>query len=133
MQERSRPLLALAAIAALEGIGLVAYAVYEIVQAVRIGATGPADVSSGPVILMEIALFALFGAGMLWVARGWLIPRRWARAPFLLAQIFGLVIGVPLAQATGSVERVAGIALSLIAVLGIVLVFTPAVMRALEE
>jgi hypothetical protein len=128
----ARPLAALAAIALMEGVGLVGYAVFLLVEAVRLGATGPSDVSSVPAIALQIALFVIFGAGLLWVARGWWASRRWARAPFLLAQLMALVIGIPLAQSEGS-ERLVGIVLSLMAAVGLVLTFTPAVMRALEE
>lgn len=127
------PLTALAAIALLEGLALVAYAIFDAVEAVRVGATGPADVSNGPAIALQIIIFLVFGAGLLWVARGWWGSRRWARAPFLLTQLIALVVGVPLAQAQGGTERVVGIALSLVALVGIALVFTPAVTRALTE
>lgn len=133
MNAPERPLAALAVIALVEGVALVAYAAYDAVEGMRIGATGPGDVSNGPAIILQIALFALFGAGLVWVARGWWRRRRWARAPFLLAQLIALVVGVPLAQSGGSIERVAGAVMSIAALLGIVLVFTPGVTRAIEE
>ncbi len=109
------------------------YGIFDAVEAVRVGATGPADVSNGPAIALQIVIFLIFGAGLLWVARGWWGSRRWARAPFLLTQLIALVVGVPLAQAQGGTERVAGIVISLLALVGIALVFTPAVTRALTE
>ncbi len=133
MSRPAAPLTALAAIALLEGLALVAYGIFDAVEAVRVGATGPADVSNGPAIALQIFIFLVFGAGLLWVARGWWGSRRWARAPFLLTQLIALVVGVPLAQAQGGTERVVGIALSLVALVGIALVFTPVVTRALTE
>ena len=133
MSRPAAPLTALATIALLEGLALVAYGIFDAVEAVRVGATGPADVSNGPAIALQIFIFLVFGAGLLWVARGWWGSRRWARAPFLLTQLIALVVGVPLAQAQGGTERVVGIALSLVALVGIALVFTPVVTRALTE
>ncbi len=128
-----RPLVALAAIALVEGLALIGYGLFDLVEAVRLGATGPQDVSNGPAIVLLIVITLLFGAGLLLVARGWWRARRWARAPFLLAQIIGVLIGYELAQSAGPVERSAGIVVALLAILGIVLVFTPVVTRALEE
>jgi predicted Co/Zn/Cd cation transporter (cation efflux family) len=108
-------MVALTLIAVVEGAVLMGYAVFDAVAAVRVGATGPRDVSNGPAILLQIVLFASFAAGMLWVARGWWTSRRWARAPFLLAQLIILLVGVPLAQSGGSVERYAGIGAALLA------------------
>jgi uncharacterized membrane protein len=127
----ARPFLAIAVIAALEGLGLLLYGIYDLVESVRVGVTGPAEVSNVPAIALQIVLFAIFGAGLLWIARGWWLMRRWARAPFILAQLMALVIGVPLAQAEGA-ERFVGIFLALMALIGIVLAFTPTVTRELE-
>ena len=128
-----RPFLVLAAIAGIEGIALLAYAVFETVEGIRIGATGPADVSSGPALALQVVILAIFGAALIYVGSGWIRVRRWARAPFLLAQLIALVVGGPLASAVGGTERVAGIALVILAVIGIVLVFTPSVTRSITE
>ena len=126
-------MVALSLIALVEGVALLAYAAFDVVAAITVGATGPEDVSNAPAIVLQIALFAVFGGAMLWVARGWWFARRWARSPFLLAQLIVLVVGVPLAQSEGPIERYVGIGASLLAVLGIVLCFAPSVSRALEE
>ena len=132
MSKPSPPLAALAVIALVEGLVLVAYGVYALVEGLRLGATGPDQVSNVPAIALEVLLFALFGVGLVWLARGWWGARRWARAPFVLAQIIALLLGVPLAQADGT-ERIVGVAMSLIAVLGIVLVFTPQALHGLDS
>ena len=132
MPKPSPPLAALAVIALVEGLALVAYGVYALVEGLRLGATGPDQVSNVPAIALEVLLFALFGVGLVWLARGWWGARRWARAPFVLAQIIALLLGVPLAQADGT-ERVVGVAMSLVAVLGIVLVFTPHALHGLDS
>jgi fatty acid desaturase len=128
-----RPFIFLGVIAGIEGIGLLAYAVYDAAEGIRIGATGPAEVSSVPALILQIAILGAFGAGLVLVGTGWMRERRWARAPFLLAQLIALVIGGPLVSAVGGVERIAGIIIILLAATGVVLVFTPAVTRSLAE
>lgn len=128
-----RPLIGLAVIAAIEGVFLLVYAIFDIVEAIRVGTSGPEEVSNTPALLLSIALFALIGVGMLVVGFGWWRARRWSRAPFILAQILGLVIGVQLAMATGTAERTTGIAVALLALVGLVLTFSPQVTRAITE
>ena len=128
-----RVFVVLAAIAGIEGLALAGYAVFELIEAVRLGATGPAEVSNPAAITLQIVIFAVFGAGLLMVARGWLRRSRWVRGPFVLAQIIALVVGVPLLQAAGAVEKLAGIAIVALAVAGIVLTFTKPVMAVFTE
>ncbi|CAB4735823.1 unannotated protein [freshwater metagenome] len=128
-----RPFIVLGVIAGIEGVALLAYAVFEAIEGIRIGATGPAEVSSVPALVLQIVILALFGAALVFVGSGWIRVRRWARAPFLLAQLIALVIGFPLASAVGEIERVAGISLVALAIIGIVLVFSPAVTRSFTE
>jgi hypothetical protein len=128
-----RVLVVLAGIAAVEGLGLVGYAVFDIVEAFRVGITGPAEVSNPPALILLIVITALFGAGLLLVASGWWRAQRWARSPFVLAQIIIGLVGYEVAQSEGSVERTVGIALVIIAVLGLILSFAPATSRAIAE
>lgn len=125
--------MAVAVIAALEAAALLAYAVYALVEGFREGFTGPAEVSSVPSRILLVVVLAALGVGMAWVAVGWWRVRRWARAPFLMSQILAGLLGYELAQATGSLERYVGIALMAVGVIGIVLVFTPPVSRALAD
>ena len=129
----SRVFAALAGIAGIEGLALAGYAVFELIEAIRLGATGPAEVSNPAAITLQIVIFAVFGAGLLMIARGWLRRSRWVRGPFVLAQIIALVVGVPLLQAAGAVEKLAGIAIVALAVAGIVLTFTKPVMAVFTE
>lgn len=136
MAPRSRPVppfIALAAVAALEGAALVGYAAFDIVGFARSGISGPSEVSNLPALILQVLIFLSFGVGLLAVGRGWWRGSRRARAPFLLAQLIALVVGVPLAQAAGTTERVAGIAIAAVALLGIAVSLSPAVNRALEE
>lgn len=129
----SRAFAVLAGIAAIEGVALAGYALFELVEAVRLGVTGPAEVSNPAAITLQIAIFGVFGVGLLLIARGWLRRSRWVRGPFVLAQIIALVVGVPLVQANGAVERVAGVAIVFLAIAGIVLTFTKPVMAVFTE
>lgn len=124
---------ALALIAAIEGLALAGYAVFDLVGALLVGTTGPAEVSNASAMILQIAIFAIFGAGMLIVARGWLTVAAWVRGPFVLAQLIALVVGVPLVRATEAVQQGVGVVITALAVVGLVLVFTPSVTRTFAE
>lgn len=126
-----RVLVVLAAIALVQGAGLIAYAIFDVVEAVRVGTSGPEDVSNPMALVLLVGITAAFGVGMLVVARGWWRARRWARSPFIFAQIIGALIGYELTQSSGSVEHAIGIACVVLAVMGLVLSFAPPVTRAL--
>jgi hypothetical protein len=128
-----RPLAAVAVIAFAQGLALLVYAVFDVVEAVRVGITGPTEVSNLPAVVLLVVITALFGLGMAWVGVGWWRGRSWARAPFILAQLIGGFIGVGLAQSSGAVERTVGIVLVAVALLGLVLAFSPAVNRRLGD
>lgn len=136
MSERnvpSRPLLALAVVAAIEGLSFLAYSAYYLVQEFRLGPTGPADVSSNTTIILQIIIFAIFGAGLAAVAYGWWHAKRWARGPFLLAQILVLVVSIPLAGSVGLVEKVIGILFTALAIVGGVISLTPTITREIVK
>lgn len=122
----------LALIALIEGLALLGYAVYDIYGAITIGTTGPEEVSNPAALSLQIVIFALFGAGLVAVSYAWLRGIRWARAPFLVAQFIGLIVGWPLTQAVGGIERTVGMVLVGFAVIGIVMAFTPGVTRSIE-
>lgn len=128
-----RILVVLALIAGIQGAALIGYAVFDIVEAVRVGITGPEEVSNPMALLLLIIITAAFGAGMAVIAFGWWTSRRWARAPFIMAQIIVVLLGYELAQATGTVERTVGVVAMVMAALGLVLSFAPATGRAIED
>lgn len=130
---RVLPVVALALISCLQGVALLSYGVFDIVGALTVGISGPAPVSNPIGTVLQILLFLIFGTGLIAVAWGWWQVRRWARAPFVLAQLIALVVGVPLAQANETSARIPGILLSGIAAAGLVLVFLPKTTRALLE
>ena len=128
------PLLAsLSAIAAIEGISLVGYALYDVVQGITVGITGPPEVSNLPALVLQIVIFAALGIGLLLVARGWWGAKYGARAPFIVAQLLALVVGVPLVSAPDAWTRQVGVALIIVAVVGLVLALLPTVTRALID
>lgn len=121
----------LAAIAAIEGAALVAYAVFDIVQGFRVGLVGPPEVSNLPGLILQIVIFAALGIGLLLVARGWWGAKYGARAPFIVAQLLALVVGVPLVQATEAGPRWVGVALIVFGVVGVAAALLPPVTRLL--
>ena len=126
-------LIVLAAIAAAEGIVLVGYAIYDVIQGIRVGLTGPPEVSNLPALVLQVVIFAALGVGLIAIARGWWLSKYGARAPFILAQLRGLVVGVPLTAAPDAGTRVVGAALVAAAVVGIAVSLLPPVTRAIVD
>lgn len=121
----------LGSISGVQGLFYVVYAVLIVVGVARFGVSGPSEVANASGVTLEVVIFLFFGLGMLLVAGGWFSAKRWARAPFLLAQLMALVISVPLIGATDALQKWAAILVTLAAVVGIFLAFTPAVTRYL--
>ena len=124
-------LVLLSAIAAIQGIGLIGYALYDVVQGITVGITGPQEVSNVPALVLQIVIFAALGIGLVLVARGWWGARYGARAPFIVAQLLALVVGVPLIGAPDEWTRYVGVALIVVGVAGLVFALLPPVTRAL--
>ena len=124
-------LVLLSAIAAIQGIGLIGYALYDVVQGITVGITGPQEVSNVPALVLQIVIFAALGIGLVLVARGWWGARYGARAPFIVAQLLALVVGVPLMSAPDAWTRYVGVALIVVGVAGLVFALLPPVTRAL--
>ncbi len=122
-----------AVVAAIEGVALVIYAAYIVVQVLRLGITGPAAVSSPVAVTLEITIFGLFGIAMIFASRGLWLSRRWARSLLVVAQFLALVVGVPLAMAEGGAERGAGFALVALALAGLVSGFWPSTTAAVAD
>lgn len=132
----ARPVTSLvvgAAVAAVEGIALLAYSGYIAVQVARLGITGPAEVSNPVAVTLEITIFGLFGAALVLAAWGLWRARRWARSLLVVGQFIALVVGVPLATAEGGAERFAGIGLVGLAIVGLVAAFWPSTTAAIAD
>lgn len=121
------------AVAAVEGVALMGYAIYIAIQVARLGITGPEEVSSPIAVTLEIVIFGLLGASLALAARDLWRARRWARSMLIVGQFLALVVGIPLAGAEGGVERAAGFALVVLAVAGIVAAFWPSTTAAVAD
>ena len=126
-------LVALAAVAGLQGAALVGYAGYVAINGFREGTTGPAEVSNVPALVSLVVILAILGAGLGLIARGWWQSRHWARSPFVLAQLLIGLVGWEASQSSDSAEHVVGLAGVVVAIGGIVLAFVPATRRAIGD
>ncbi|MCX4883506.1 hypothetical protein [Streptomyces sp. NBC_00847] len=121
---RPRRLTYAAALAALEGLALVAGGVWMLVE----GLTGAPDDSrsavTGGITLVVLALLPLVAA------RGLLGRRSWSRGPAVITQIMALPVAYNLLQAD-SVAIPAGIALAVVALAALILLINPATTQAL--
>ena len=124
-----RPLVVLAAIALVQAVGLVVFGLYDALLTPLEGASGAVGGLAGRAL--QVIIFVAFGVGMAIVARGWQRVRRWARAPFIVAQVIGVAVGIPMAQTGGTVARIVGVALVIVGLAGIVLAVSGPVTRAL--
>ncbi|MET8812196.1 hypothetical protein ABZW47_09355 [Streptomyces sp. NPDC004549] len=121
---RPRRLTWAAALAAVEGAGLVIAAGWILV----LGLTGAPDdrqqAVTGGVTLAVLALLPLLAA------RGLFLMRRWSRGPAVITQILALPVAYNLLKAD-SVAIPVGIALAAVAVASLVLLVNPATAQAL--
>lgn len=122
-----------AGVAAAEGIGLIGYAIFDVVQWIREGITGPQEVSNLPGLILQIVIFAVLGIAMFLIAVGWWRVKYAARAPFIVAQLLALVVGIPLVSAPDLGTQQVGIILVCVAAVGLVASLLPSVTRALVE
>ena len=122
----------LGAISAIEGLFYLAYAFLVVIGISRDGLTGPSQVANASGVTLEVLIFAIFGAAMLGVSLGWFGRRRWARAPFALAQLLALVVSVPLIGATDLLHQVIAVGVTIVALVGTFMAFTPRVTQQLH-
>jgi lysylphosphatidylglycerol synthetase-like protein (DUF2156 family) len=130
---RSPYVSVLAALAAIEGIALMGYGVYIGIDGVRLGTTGPASVSNIPALVSLVVILLILGVGMLLIARGWWQVKRWARSPFVLAQLILALLGWEMAQGGVQPTYTVGMAALIVGIAGVVLAFVPPVSRALTS
>lgn len=111
--------LVAAVVAAVEGVALIGNGIAVAVVVLRDGITGPSDIASPTGVVVEVLLYLLFGGALLWIARGLYRGAAAALTPFLLAQLLGLTVSIPMAQG-GGLPAVVGWIATLMALAGIV-------------
>lgn len=119
-------LLLCVAIAALEAVAVLAYTIGILVS----GAQNPTSVAAP---FVEVVIYLLFVLGIVLVARGLWQRRRWARTPFVVVQLFGLVIAYTLFAGDGDATHAIGWAVGLVSAVGMVCVFLPQTSSALDQ
>ena len=111
-----------AAVMAVEGATVLLLGGYAGVETV-IGR--PSDVMNS----IAVAAFGIgIGAALLWVGWGMLQSERWSRSPGVLTQIFAIPVAVTMIQ---SDQRVIGVSLIVLAVIGLVTLLSPPTTHAL--
>lgn len=113
-----------AALAALEGLALVAVGVWMSVLALTGEPDDRSQAVTGGVTLVLLALLPLIAA------RGLLARRSWSRGPAVITQIIALPVAYNLLVSDG-VAIPAGITLAVVAVTALVLLVNPGTTRAL--
>ncbi len=123
----SRPptLLAAIAIAALEGLAVLAYTAGIALS----GTQNPGSVAAPAV---EALIYLTFAVGIVLVVKGLWQRRRWSRTPFVVIQLFALVTGWTLLQGDGDSTHLIGWAVLVVAVVGLVCAFVPRTGEALD-
>jgi len=124
--EGPRPprLTAAAALAALEGLVLVAAGGYLSVQGLAGNAGDVSSAATGGLTMIVLALLPLLAA------RGLFKLRRWSRGPAIITQIMALPVAWQLLQ-TDSIAIPGGIALAVVAVTSLVLLVNAETTEAL--
>jgi hypothetical protein len=115
-----RPLVAIAAV---EALGVLATMVATLVSGLRAG-----DAVS--FVLSGAAVYGVFAAGMALVVAGLVHRRSWARAPFIVVQLFTLVVAWN-AAGTSQAFALAAV-LAMLAATGLVLALHPRTRAALR-
>ncbi len=108
-----------AAVALAQGAALLVNGIAVAWIVVRDGIDGPAEVASPVGVTLEVVLYVIFGAALLWIARGIARANAAALTPFVLAQVLGLTVSIPLASGDGA-AAVVGWAVTFSCLLGIV-------------
>lgn len=121
---RPRRLTYAAALAALEGVALVAIGVWMAVFVLTGEPDDRQQAVTGGVTLIALALLPLIAA------RGLFARRSWSRGPAVITQLIALPVAYNLLVSDG-VAIPAGIALALVAVTALVLLVNPETTRAL--
>jgi hypothetical protein len=124
--KRPGALLAAIGIAAIESLGIAVYGV-------SIGLAGLANPGSVAAPLVQVVLYLLFASGIAVTAWALWNRRRSARTPFVVIQLFALVVGYTLMQGDGDAIHRLGWAVLAMGVVGIALAMSPLVGHSLHR
>ena len=113
-------------IAVVEAVGIAAYGL-------SIGLAGLQNPGSVAAPVIQVVLYLLFAAGI--GATGWALwrQRHVARSPFVVIQLFALVVGYTLMQGDADAIHRLGWAVLAMGVIGIALAMSPVVSKALAR
>ena len=121
---RPGALLAAVAIATVEAVGIAGYGI-------SIGLAGLQNPGSVAAPIVQVILYFLFAAGIGTAAWGLWRQRQAARMPFVVIQLFALVVGYTLMQGDGDAIHRLGWAVLAMGVVGIALAISPLVGKSL--
>ncbi|MEU8889636.1 hypothetical protein [Streptomyces sp. NPDC048442] len=116
---------AAAALAALEGLALVAVGLYMLVMGLFGSPDRPEQAEMGGLTLIALAVLPLLAAN------GLRLRRSWSRGPAMITQLMALPVAYTLMTTDGAWSIPAGIALAVVAVVSLALLLNPAVVDAL--
>jgi hypothetical protein len=119
-------LRAAALIGAVQALAIALYAVGIGIAALREGR----DVAAAPV---EIAIYLAFAAGIALIVKGLRNRRHIARGPFVVTQLFGLIVGWTLTEGDGAVVTLLGIGVLLLCLAAIALALNGQLRDALVD
>ena len=124
--KRPGALLAAIGIAAIESLGIAVYGL-------SIGLAGLANPGSVAAPLVQVVLYLLFASGIAVTVLALWNRRRSARTPFVVIQLFALVVGYTLMQGDGDAIHRLGWAVLAMGVVGIALAMSPLVGHSLHR
>lgn len=123
---RPATLVVVIAIAAVEALAVLAYAA-------GIALSGVANPDSVAAPAVEVVIYVVFAIGIGLVVKGLVQLRRWARTPFIVVQLFGLVTGWTALQGDGDGTHLIGWAVLAVSVIGIGCALAPRTGEALQD
>ena len=103
-------------VATLESVTLAIYAASLFVTSLQVEST-----LGSPIV--ETIIYLIFAALIFLVGRGLQNNQSWARTPYLLMQVFIGIVAYTLFAGTETIYKVSGIAIGLVAIVGIVALF----------
>lgn len=101
------------AVALLEALGLVSYAISIIVKATQVNSK-----VGSPIV--ETIIYLIFAALIFACGQGVIRAKDWARTPYLLGQLFGLIVAYTLLAGTGTAYKAVGLIIGFFSITGII-------------